>query len=41
MDMTNKLKSFYNVNTTIDIRMIENADLNESGHGIYKLKKSL
>ena len=38
-EMTEKLKSFYNINTTIDIDTINNADIKESGHGIYKTKK--
>ena len=38
-EMTNKLKSFYNINTTISVDEINNADINLSGHGIYKTKK--
>ena len=37
--MTNKLKTFYNINTVIDIDMIKNADISQSGHGVYKVKK--
>lgn len=37
--MTNKLKTFYNLNNTISVNDIENADIKESGHGIYKTKK--
>ena len=37
--MTNGLKNFYNVNTTINTETINNADINKSGHGIYKVKK--
>lgn len=39
IEMTNKLKTFYNINTVIDIDMIKNADINQSGHGVYKVKK--
>lgn len=38
-DMTNKLKNFYNINTTISIDEIEKADIKQSGHGIYKVKR--
>ena len=38
-EMTTRLKSFYSVDTTIDINVIECADIKESGHGIYKSKK--
>ena len=37
--MTNKLKNFYNINTTISIDEIEKADIKQSGHGIYKVKR--
>lgn len=39
-EMTNKLKSFYNIYTTISLNDIKNADIDKSGHGIYILKKS-
>lgn len=39
IEMTNKLKTFYNINTVIDIDMIKNADISQSGHGVYKVKK--
>lgn len=39
LDMTNGLKTFYDVNTTLDIETINNADINLSGHGVYKVKK--
>lgn len=39
IEMTNNLKAFYNINTTITMNMIECADIKESGHGIYKTKK--
>ena len=38
-EMTNKLKSFYNINTTVDINTMNNADIMRSGHGIYRVKK--
>ena len=37
--MTNKLKTFYNIDTTIDTKLVENADIKMSGHGIYTKKK--
>ena len=40
-NMTNRLKNIYNVNTTVSIEDINNTDINECGHGVYKLKKSL
>jgi len=39
INMTNKLKFLYNVNHPISIEIINNAELKESGHGIYKVKK--
>lgn len=42
VDMTAKLKSFYNINDySISIEDINNADINLSGHGKYVQKKSL
>lgn len=41
IEMTNTLKKFYNINITLEENIIENADLEKSGHGIYTLKKSL
>lgn len=38
-DMVNRLKSIYNINTTISVDMIDNADIMNSGHGVYKTKK--
>lgn len=38
-DMVNRLKSIYNINTTISVDMIDNADIMNSGHGVYKAKK--
>lgn len=38
-EMTNRLKLLYNTNDSIDISMIENADIKQSGHGNYKVKK--
>ena len=40
-EMTSKLKTFYNINTTISIDDINKTDIKECGHGVYKLKKSL
>lgn len=40
INMTNTLKSFYNLSITdISKIQIDAADLNNSGHGIYKVKK--
>ena len=39
IEMTNSLKMFYNINIAIEIDAINNADINNSGHGIYKVKK--
>ena len=41
IEMTNNLKKFYNINTTLRTETINNCDLNLSGHGVYILKKSL
>lgn len=38
MEMTNNLKSFYNIDTSISIDEINNADINLSGHGVYTKK---
>ena len=38
-EMTNNLKSFYNINKTINVNYINNADIKESGHGVYRVKK--
>ena len=38
-DMTNRLKNFYNINTTVTVEEINNADIKSSGHGIYKVKR--
>ena len=38
-EMTDKLKTFYHIDTTIEIEDINNADIEKSGHGIYKVKK--
>ena len=38
-EMTDKLKSFYHIDTVIEADMIENVDIKNSGHGIYKSKK--
>ena len=35
MEMTNKLKSFYSIETTVNINDIKEADINYSGHGVY------
>lgn len=37
--MTNNLKELYNVNNPISLEIIDNADIKQSGHGIYKVKK--
>ena len=37
-EMTNKLKLFYNINTTLDIDIVNKADISISGHGYYKQK---
>ena len=38
--MTTKLKNFYGLNNfSINIEQIDNADIEKSGHGIYKQKK--
>lgn len=38
--MTNSLSYLYNLNyITLSIEDINNADIKESGHGIYKTKK--
>ncbi len=39
MDMTNKLKNFYNIDVNIDMETINKADITLSGHGIYKQKR--
>lgn len=40
MNMTNSLSCLYNLNSiTLSIEEINNADIKESGHGIYKTKK--
>lgn len=40
MGMTNSLKYFYNLNNiSISTLKIDNADIKQSGHGIYKVKK--
>ena len=38
VEMTNKLKSFYNIETTVSINAIKEADINYSGHGVYTKK---
>lgn len=40
-EMTNNLKKFYSINTTISINDINKADANKCGHGVYKLKNHL
>ena len=40
INMTNMLKNLYNVNTTLSLDTINNADINNSGHGKYIIKKS-
>ena len=40
ISMTNMLKNLYNVNTTLSLDTINNADINNSGHGKYIIKKS-
>lgn len=37
--MTNELKNFYGINNTVSNIEIDAADIKESGHGIYKVKK--
>lgn len=37
--MTNNLKNFYGISNTISSIEIDAVDINESGHGIYKVKK--
>lgn len=39
INMTNKLKNLYSINNTVSIEIINNAELKESGHGMYKVKK--
>lgn len=39
-EMTNKLKSLYNIDSYISVEQINKADINKSGHGVYVLKKS-
>lgn len=38
-NMTNELKTLYNINSPISNLEIDTADIKESGHGIYKVKK--
>ena len=39
VDMTNKLIKLYNINNIVTEDIINNANIKESGHGIYKVKK--
>ena len=39
VEMTNNLKNLYSIDTAIQIEDINNADISQSGHGIYKAKK--
>ena len=39
LEMTNKLKLFYNIEMSLDDEIIAIADIKKSGHGIYKVKK--
>ena len=38
-EMTNSLKNLYKVNMNLSSFEVDNIDINESGHGIYKIKK--
>ena len=38
IEMTNKLKEFYNITINVSIEEINNADITRSGHGIYMKK---
>ena len=40
INMTNMLKGLYNINLEVDNKVIENAKISESGHGVYVLKSS-